>query len=353
MSLVCGKSESLERTLSLPDLSVPCTVSLALLDFVTRGSKTVFLNKQWVANDGIKNSSFTFDDHISLKNELQLKVLSEINGPESTWDNFIKVVISINDFKNQTLFEFEDEFLKIPTPEIDNLEKLLKTQHFKNIAPLISYERFHIFATYKNSIEYVDKSILLSGCGTGSEALVVLNLGCQEVYGVDIDEDAINFAKKRFARYKNIKFLEKNPNKNGYFDLIISRHVIEHISRDNWTDYFTDLSRLLKKGGQILLDVPNHLNPMEPHTELLFFHYLPKKLKKEIISYCKKTNPNWFSEIKNKMQELLEHKNVMADEVFGLIPKSLTTDSVQYLDNNSIEYNGKYANTIRILLSKK
>ena len=59
--------------------------------------------------------------------------------------------------------------------------------------------------------------------------------------------------------FDRIKFAEVIPDDED-FDLIISRHVVEHIDQRDWKKYFEGLGKLLKKGGNILIDVPNQLH---------------------------------------------------------------------------------------------
>jgi len=48
---------------------------------------------------------------------------------------------------------------------------------------------------------------------------------------------------------------ENLPYKNNTFDLITANHVIEHIYNPNLT--FSELKRILRKGGRIFIEVPN------------------------------------------------------------------------------------------------
>ncbi|PCI70850.1 MAG: hypothetical protein COB26_01935 [Piscirickettsiaceae bacterium] len=66
------------------------------------------------------------------------------------------------------------------------------------------------------------------------------------------------------------------PFKNESFDIVISNHVIEHVS--NQQLHINEIIRSLKTGGTLYLATPNRLWPYEVHYKLYLLHYLPQKL---------------------------------------------------------------------------
>lgn len=112
----------------------------------------------------------------------------------------------------------------------------------------------------------------LSGCGT------VLDLGCGEGYGtallspavgeivgLDVDEAAIAHATSRYAA-ANCRFRchdgERLPFEDAAFDAVVSFQVIEHVPGDRL--YVSEVSRVLKAGGQLILTTPNAANRLGP-----------------------------------------------------------------------------------------
>jgi SAM-dependent methyltransferase len=66
------------------------------------------------------------------------------------------------------------------------------------------------------------------GCGYGS-ALLSVNPDVTEVYGIDIDTEAIEWANKEFSSEK-VTFLNKDVNElNTKFDTLICLETIEHL----------------------------------------------------------------------------------------------------------------------------
>jgi len=120
--------------------------------------------------------------------------------------------------------------------------------HFR----LGSYMRFYLLKEKFNSFN--NKKILDVGCNYG-EIEKILSLK-NNIIGIDVDKKALKIAKKTI---KNAKFIEASATKlpfgNQCFDVVICLAVLEHIKEDNKA--IKELSRVLKKGGELLLAVPN------------------------------------------------------------------------------------------------
>ena len=101
----------------------------------------------------------------------------------------------------------------------------------------------------------------------------------KKIIGIDIDKGAIKHAKNKFRRKNlffkygdalNLKFKENT------FDIVICTHVYEHV--EDPEKLFQEISRVLKPNGICYLAAVNALWPIEPHYNLPFLSYLPKKL---------------------------------------------------------------------------
>jgi SAM-dependent methyltransferase len=121
-----------------------------------------------------------------------------------------------------------------------------------------SYEAYKCPMWLKNELGELNLKILDYGCGFGQtlEALRVLNF--KNLYGVDIENEAISHC---LGKKLNIKQLDLENLKNPFeikFDVIILTHVLEHISKD---DIITTLSfikkQFLAENGKLLIAVPN------------------------------------------------------------------------------------------------
>lgn len=90
------------------------------------------------------------------------------------------------------------------------------------------------------------------GCGTGANLEMLARFG--DVEGVDVSPDALSFCRER--GFKNVKqgVIEKLPFDDGSFDLVTALDVIEHLDDD--AAGLSEMRRVLKPGGRILLTVP-------------------------------------------------------------------------------------------------
>ena len=91
------------------------------------------------------------------------------------------------------------------------------------------------------------------GCGVGDFLHFAEQNGWQCI-GAEPSEDASSIAKKRIkAEIMLPKDLEKLPDES--FDVITMWHVLEHVSDLQWQ--VNQLNRLLKKGGRLVIALPN------------------------------------------------------------------------------------------------
>lgn len=116
--------------------------------------------------------------------------------------------------------------------------------------------------TKQRQIQYqIDKNFLETYISSGK----VLDVGCSggfflntlsdkfEKYGIELDAEAVKYAKSNYAFGKNIHDinLEEAPFSNGYFDLIIMRGVIEHLPDPKGA--LKKVSELLKERGYFFI----------------------------------------------------------------------------------------------------
>ncbi|WP_404319135.1 pseudaminic acid biosynthesis-associated methylase [Malaciobacter canalis] len=79
-----------------------------------------------------------------------------------------------------------------------------------------------------------DAKILEVGTNIGNQLLHLQSMGFKNLYGIEIQERAINFAKKRADNLNIIKGDALDiPFKDDYFDLVFTSGVLIHISPDN------------------------------------------------------------------------------------------------------------------------
>lgn len=108
-------------------------------------------------------------------------------------------------------------------------------------------------------------SILEIGCGAGriTKQLVAT---FDQVYAIDVSKDMIAFAKKNITE-GNVVFTEVSgtnvPLENVKVSAVFSCHVFQHLeSIASVEEYFKEVYRVLKPGGNVLIHIPIHQFPI-------------------------------------------------------------------------------------------
>lgn len=106
-------------------------------------------------------------------------------------------------------------------------------------------------------------NVLDYGCSFGYLLILLKSLG-HNVYGVDSSEYACNKLRPSIeaGHIFNQSCGEKIPLDDGFFDLITTFDMIEHLDNKNDNEEFrkmiTESHRLLKKDGRMLIATPNY-----------------------------------------------------------------------------------------------
>lgn len=110
---------------------------------------------------------------------------------------------------------------------------------------------------YVNYIVYNFKKgrILDVGCGFGELICVLREFGF-EVYGTVATKYETDECKRKGLNVIQHDASNKFPYKNAFFDHVISIGSIEHIP--GWSNALSEMSRVLKKNGNLLIETPNH-----------------------------------------------------------------------------------------------
>lgn len=101
-------------------------------------------------------------------------------------------------------------------------------------------------------------SILDFGCGCGRIMLWLEGLaGSAALHGTDIDERAIAWCQGNipFARFQVNQTLPPLPHDDASFDLVFSNSVFTHIDEKHQDQWLTELRRVTRPGGHLLLSV--------------------------------------------------------------------------------------------------
>jgi len=104
----------------------------------------------------------------------------------------------------------------------------------------------------KNKKDLKNMIILDAGCGPGRYMESLRRYNPKEIMGIDSGRHIIKDCKKRFKKFKNMKFFNSNFDKLSFkdnsIDLLISAGVLHH-TKKNLSSLIKDHSRVIKKKG--------------------------------------------------------------------------------------------------------
>jgi len=103
--------------------------------------------------------------------------------------------------------------------------------------------------------------VLDVGCGVGMYTAAFLH-ETPHVFGVEIEHERALEARERAAGVIHSPG-ERLPFPDAAFDVIFSHEVLEHVSDDRAC--VTEMVRVTRSGGRIVVFVPNRLYPFETH----------------------------------------------------------------------------------------
>ncbi len=104
------------------------------------------------------------------------------------------------------------------------------------------------------------KRILDLGCG-GGYLLSQVNDYFEEFYGIDVAPSRLRKARQKFREYgKVFSFIEHNlddplPYQDNFFDCVTALAIVEHVF--NIYGLFSEISRVTRSGGCLIVQVPN------------------------------------------------------------------------------------------------
>jgi ubiquinone/menaquinone biosynthesis C-methylase UbiE len=135
-----------------------------------------------------------------------------------------------------------------------------------------------------NLEEKSEYTLLEVGTGSGGIASYFANQTEKKinVKAVDVVDNRLVSEGFEFQLVEDVTL----PFHDESFDIVISNHVIEHVGLyDQQINHLKELSRVLKKNGKGYLAVPNRWMLFEPHYNLIFLSWFPKKYRSAYLKY--------------------------------------------------------------------
>ena len=181
-----------------------------------------------------------------------------------------------------------NDFNKFPLVQIAAIDEYEKgnSETSKNYPSLELVRLEQVF--FKNKFGH----ILEYGFGSGCNTEHLLKKG-YKITGIDVSKNAIKFSKQRLKKYNKkvkllrlLKNLKKLPFKNDSFDYIVAISVLSLLGSKKKIQYLlSELSRVLKPGGKIILDI-NSINSEFGQKKISRNVFQTKILKNNILTYC-------------------------------------------------------------------
>ena len=107
------------------------------------------------------------------------------------------------------------------------------------------------------AVKNISGELLDVGMGYGYlEELIIKNKLNFQLNGVDISDYAIHSAKKRFDGVFKVADVDKIPFAENMFDCVLALDVLEHIPTVKLSNALSEMNRVLKKGGTLVVSVP-------------------------------------------------------------------------------------------------
>lgn len=130
-------------------------------------------------------------------------------------------------------------------------------------------QRYH---SVKNLVR--GKVVLDAGSGEGYGAYLLAETAAR-VVGIDISQEAIDRARTAYKR-QNLEYqvgsVDALPFEDGYFDVVVSFEVIEHLEEAVQAAFLGEARRVLKREGILVISTPNKAIYSDPTHHHNRFH---------------------------------------------------------------------------------
>ncbi|MBS1873597.1 MAG: class I SAM-dependent methyltransferase [Acidobacteria bacterium] len=113
-----------------------------------------------------------------------------------------------------------------------------------------------------------DSAIADLGCGYGAALAALGGLGYRRITGVDASPLQVAFARERLgiASISVGNALDWLNGREEEFDAILAIDLLEHLQLSDLLSLLRAVARALKPRGRLIVQVPNAMAPLNPHT---------------------------------------------------------------------------------------
>jgi len=129
-------------------------------------------------------------------------------------------------------------------------------------------ERMRYFRSFFSHYHF--DSILDLGCGSG---LLFLCLSNDDTPKLRVGVDLVKRVGKHYQHI--VSDATQLPFKNETFSAVAALSILEHIPIDRRENFWNEVKRVTQKDGMVIIQLPNRYFPIESHSYLPFFGFLP------------------------------------------------------------------------------
>ena len=168
------------------------------------------------------------------------------------------------------------------------LSGTLAAKWYRTVVKILRFARFYDLRNEKYGS--ILSQLIGPSAGPGH---VVLDLGCgpggitsklsgpYAVIGADRDcIPLLNFFDLRIPRLQ--AQAQQLPFRNDSIDVVLAISLVEHLSDQR--AFFREMERVLKRGGQGFLQVPDLRSPIEPHTKWPLLHLWSPSFQSKVLA---------------------------------------------------------------------
>lgn len=146
----------------------------------------------------------------------------------------------------------------------------------------------------KNKLaNYSAGKILDIGTGPGKfiSTLIDSFADYDEAIGIDVDQKAIEDARKKFNNNQRVSFILNNSDKlpfpDDYFDTVSLSNTLHHLA--NYDEMIAEMLRVLKPGGMIIINEMFSDNQNDIQLSHVLYHHLKSDIETALGEYHRKT----------------------------------------------------------------
>lgn len=223
-------------------------------------------------------------------------------------------------------------------PELDLLSRI--HGRFKGVGLVMPESQRKIYTNIKEMFHedvkkwpgypkrIIQPNVVDVGCGAGIGSNI-LSQGASFVWGIDVNEESINYARQMFERQKNniyytpqVTFdrvdIMDEPREMMYFDYVLAIELIEHLPPENAEDLVKFLNRFVKRDKK--------RNIVEDETRTKMFVSTPNRNSPDIQDDTPKNEHHCYEANAAEMYEFFtKHYRSVTVLNEDMIPQELDT----------------------------